>query len=171
MLHSINKSIFFKFLFIINFKTSQASNEIERNREERIKKEVQESKRLASSFRARPIPLSTIVASASVIRHNKTVLESRDHAESPLFGLDLLSDEGSTRSSIEVLDESANKNNNQNLSPISLLNSSVRARSRKLFEKRKSTLLKEKQSEKENQRSQLATRLSMECELLRESIR
>lgn len=116
------------------------------------------------------MPLSNVVAPSSTLRRNNNY---RNNPESPLIGLNILADENSVTSSIEILDESGSTNHPQTGSPPSLhvLHSSLRARGRAAFEKRKLGLREEKLTEKENRLSQLAHRLSIERGSLRESIR
>ena len=144
----------------------QASQEIARKHENRLVKEENKAKKLASAFRARPLPLSS-VTSSSIISQTNTI---HNDSNNRLIGLDILSDDGSVQNSFDtIIDESTPPKNS--ISSISELHSSVRARGRAAFERRRRIYQKEKVNQKENIRSQQSRNLCDQRKNLMESIR
>ena len=192
---------------LLMFKLVKASRVRERIQQERIRKEEAEVKRLASSFRAKRLPLSSVyvsnnddlISSPTTSKHhlrNDSSSASSSRYISPLVGLNILNsnDRHSNEidsqnqlrrrrwTSFEVHTESsalANENLSKRSTPTSpapssaalSLHSSMRARGRAAFEKRKIFMEKQREAQKENNRAELRQRLSLERDSLRESIR
>ena len=149
----------------------KASDKIECTRKERIKREDLAARRRASSFRARRLPLSTVEAAPSppTTRARPAAL----FASPPLIGLNLLGDgNGSVSggdSSFDILNE--NRQNQPEQSGPQRLRSTLRAKGRAAFERRKSLAREDRRVQKENDRKNLAERLKGEREELRNFIR
>ena len=198
---------------LLMFELVKASRERERIQQERIRKEEAEVRRLASSFRAKRLPLSSVyvsndddlISSPTTSKHhlrNDSSSASSSRYISPLVGLNILNsnDRHSNEidsqnqlrrrrwTSFEVHTESnhgfissalANENLSKRSTPTSpapssaalSLHSSMRARGRAAFEKRKIFMEKQREAQKENNRAELRQRLSLERDSLRESIR